>query len=640
MPNGGMAHPRSKYGRTSAKLLSEKRIMTTSTPYIHAELLIESKLKKQFEKTKTMSYDRILERQKSELITANPEALESIIIPFQYITDAEIEGMTPMARRGKISIVDPHAEWPEILTAVGATANSTIGRGYPNIKITFGWAGIRPKGQDTFKLEHLNGMITAVAMDFDPGTGVFTATINFIEYATELIDAFRFTKIADIVALNSMEEFDHPKGSGARGGAVTVTKSLKELIEKVIEVTSLKEDLTVMSAKGDTELCKITFIVDESQLDVSHELKLKKKFRVEYGAYFTSVIDELASRVSLKQDKDDKDNYSFERLSVKWDDSGKNCTVVYGWRKSSDVNPENLKQDDLMAKDFGELPYGILLWKRSVTGDEDSPFNLSKRIVSWQMDLASHEWLIHMAGEELDKRINQFQEDHDISSWDNILVEAEGSTAENPKYELSRRAEWFKGNPEGWGRKVVGVFSKKDEGVEAYQEAQEIEGQAGDSGAFQARLGKIKSILDMNAFKATCQVMGDPTIGTKYPAMAVRFVTNFEGANEFHTYFNRNWVLLNTKHLFKAGSYITEMELLAYPETKLVEKSSGPSADSDEEKTKKETRQEKKERVQKAREKWKAGRDDRKDERIDDRKEKRIENKEEREKLTTVDMRH
>lgn len=448
------------------------------------------------------------------------------------ITSAEIEGKTKISRKGKIDIVDPEGLWPARLTNVGIVSNHFTGLRYPNIKIEFGWINIfTPGGRSSKVIESLEGLITKVEFDVT-AEGITKATIYFIETITEILSTTRILDPDDIkIFYDEKFIFD----------AMSVSQKLTYLFNpNKFSYAKQIQDNGIVLEFGDTQ--------DDENV----------KIELDWGDFIIDKINELTAKAKRPNDKDKKEkNHTdavYERISApiylgklppKEGVEIPQYKIIYNWVETPDENATYEQKKDL----WSTIKMGpTLFWKKAFNPKE------GKKIIEWSSDLSSHGYLIHQAQDELTKKLTEFAEE----DW---KVVSKQIREKGEDYIKVRRGFLESGKH----------YDNRVNAVESFKEIEESITEKSTSAAN----NQLRAILMQNVFKATTRIMGDPFFGTHEDGepykiqFKVEFGIPIDGTNEsgeFPSLFTRNWMLTNVKHFFEEGSYITELQLLAYPD--------------------------------------------------------------------------
>jgi hypothetical protein len=448
------------------------------------------------------------------------------------ITSAEIEGKTKISRKGKIEIIDPEGLWPERLTTVGFISNHFTGTRLPNIKVEFGWTNVfNSNGRTTQAIESLDGLITKVEFDVT-AEGITKAIIYFIETVTEILSTIRILDPNDIKTFyDDKMLFD----------ASPVYFKLKYLFntDKFSFAKQLRDNGIILEFEKTAD--------DENV-----------KIELDWGDFIIDKINELTAKARRPGDKDKKESehtdavyertgapiYTGSNISIK-DNRIPESKIIYGWVETPDEN-STAEQRRKIWEDTTQGP--TLFWKKAFNPSE------GKKMIEWSSDLSSHGHLIDQAQDELTKKLTEFAEE----DWKYL--------SERIRKDGKDYADISRGFLES-----KNSFNEKVETVEQFKEIeQSIAGAATDSANNQ-----LRAILMQNVFKGTTKILGDPFFGTSEngEAYKMRFKVDFglpvDGSNDSGTFtslFTREWLLTNIKHIFSEGSYVTELQLLAYPD--------------------------------------------------------------------------
>lgn len=436
-------------------------------------------------------------------------------IPYQQFKEVNIEGKTNLSRKGQIKFVDVVGEWPDILIKIGAESNKPSNVRAPNIRITFGWKGL--KGM-TSCLAELSGMIIKSSMDITDD-GQTMITLDYIETADSITSSLRFMNPNDIEAIYKAKT--QSGGKGCPLSNALVSDKLKWLTNwdnagGVQVIKSLKDN-------------KIQYTFEDTFDDKAVD------FNVGFADYLCDIINELTAKAQHK--KVDGENYSYERgiIYVK-----NGITYIpYVWRKAPS---ESNEKPDTVLDDMEKGP--TLVWKKTASDGE-------KQILSFTSDLNSKTSLMMQAQDEINKKLMDFSE-QDMQYLNNML-QKKGEDGLKDVYKPGFLC-FGMSKDEADGRNTT--ITKVNNLLESLK-----------SDTSDSQNDQLSAILANNVFKATVKIIGDPKMGTDYLPWNCRMATNFNSVGGFGKIFgDRRWALTYVRHMFTEGSYETELEMLAYPQ--------------------------------------------------------------------------
>lgn len=525
--------------------LKENRITTTSYPFIIAEFGL-------------VGYDKV---DKYILTSDFKEYKNNDNNTGGACTGATIEGYCPYGRSGNLSIVDPSGEWAVILTKVGSQSNAGAGGIGPNIKLTFGWRGLKRQNNETELIGQLTAYITKVEQDIS-AEGIFSATVHFVEYSQMQSDTIKFTEKEDMVKGLPVNLWD----------SVGSDKPPQDYLNYVV---NYENDFSVGRVLKEKNIAYV--FCDGNMTDV---IKKENFIKVRFGNSLVSYIESIISLMvpnedKLKEAENDGFIWSYEKniitvdisdtqdskVKKKFNDVANSekerwTIIVYNWKKTPDINSDNVA-DIKGCRNLDQGP--TLIWRFDGSkhdSDED------KIIIDWQSDLSSHSFLIHQYQEKLEKRMGKF----DDTDWDNLLEEIEKRGIEKTQDPTKfRKALAF----------ITGQTDRLETNTSMLEEMEEAS-QAETKYRNDSAHDSLRAVMLNNAFKCHATIMGDPTLGTIYPGGSVACTAFFDEGrgssfNLAGTIFNRNYMLLKTIHKFEEGKYTTDLELLGYPDPYLHE---------------------------------------------------------------------
>ena len=473
------------------------------------------------------------------------------------ILDASIEGKAPKARRGSFRFIDPTGEWPQILANAGAYSNSIEGKGFPNLMVYFGWQGLSPNDSSTEEITKLSGLILKTRFSVDQDTAMTTIEVEYIEAIMSWFSNLRFLDANDMIILDQLKD-------------ETNNRELKnmpvgDLLTYIWENSSIKADVETSGAD-------ISINFEQTGDDAAID---GRKYKIRFGDSFQSKINEISAQAkyTVEGQNDDPDiAYSYERIDKEDEliinDSGfeYKASITYGWKPApmGESEPDTNIDSAWNRPGAPEIIKGPnLLWKKQ---SKDAN---SKTMITWDSDLNSKEYLIHQAQDELTKTLSQYSD----SDWNALqefikLAREEGGSQIDQSgisaaYKRLEQQAGTGGAKQFFGR-IFGDASwdMTDENRMQMVETliKETDKASGNPAA------QMSAIIANNVFKGKATILGDPKFGTELLPYQIKLTMIFEDVGEFATLFQRDWLLTNVVHKFAEGSYITELELLTYPE--------------------------------------------------------------------------
>ena len=124
------------------------------------------------------------------------------------VMSAEIEGIVPMGRKGNLVFKDVAGVWPSRMTDVGRAEAAMMITTSPNLKIEWGWSGLK-KGRNEYSAgtshyDTITAFITAVSFDV-LDDGVVTVTVQFVQYSDAVTINILSGSLDDIIQSNPKE---------------------------------------------------------------------------------------------------------------------------------------------------------------------------------------------------------------------------------------------------------------------------------------------------------------------------------------------------------------------------------------------------------------------------------------------------
>lgn len=539
------------YVRTgTAHWIDENKIIGTSQPFIQVSFYVHKE---------AHDADFVSDFYKSEDDQRRP----LLILPRNYITSAEFDGVQIGARKGKISVIDPEGIWARCMNFIGKW--KTEFAGVPNMVIHFGWVGLG--GNKSQNLQEIPSVLlrTAFGMNED---GVITIDLEFIESSEKVLQSIKFNLLDDLNLLNS-EINQELKG-----------KKIHEILRYMCGdygPEDANEEAQSEAIAAQLERFKVNLSFMPTYEDDEHAYgQDSEDIKIRIGDTLGSKINELITRtMPWDRDENSEYNYSYEmiRKDVHKIEDGEvayGTTITYGWRQSRKPSDSG---DSLTSEDTretmstgGEKPMigPRLLWKKQSSNSDE------KTLISFDIDLKMLDYATSLMRSELDKKLSSFSE----SDWSDV-AEAINMMDEDKKAELLTMtpqqlsdayqngggapdvtwdgpdgALWWKSHSDEDSERISQVVEEFMEVLRSAQTNTE---------------SQIQTIIRNNLFKAKARIMGDPTFGTIYTMFKVGFDTDFSSVGDFASYFNRFWKLTKVSHKIDDTGYFTDLELMAEP---------------------------------------------------------------------------
>lgn len=516
--------------------LDERTITPTSIPWVQVTFPMSN-------------YGGILKNKQTEpyfrqtgssSLTSEEVKGESYVATRDIITDLNISAPAPSARRGSITIADPDGVWAQIMTFVGARSNSSRHSGKSNMKIDFGWAGL--KGIKGNKIETIYALMYKTNYSLS-NEGITTIEIEFIENVPGRLSSLRFYDPRDMLVVEDMVELG----------------KIHEMCEYLIENTSIKDQLEEYNIR-------ITF--EETYEDDAFELDADE-FKIRMGDSFVSKINELIAK-AVPPDKDNEDIVSsYEYDLIKNNADRTQTTVNYYWKETpADTTEPSRDSVDRMYKRPNMVEGPILLWKK-----QSAAWN-EKTLISFDLDLKSMEYAWAMAQDEIDRILNQFDE----SDWETVqeLIERQQENKEltvtgipgkdNFNVDLGNLEERSGLFNLGSAQRFINRYNRRNPGSNIQEKFNELVEKFSSGRGVSAQ---AQAIINRNVFKAKATIIGDPAIGSN-PFLRpynMTFFTNLTNVGEFASYFNRRWLLESVTHRISESGFTTEIEIMGLPNT-------------------------------------------------------------------------
>lgn len=548
------------------------------------------------------------------------------------IVSADIEGIaaTPDAgRQGTIRIKDPIGVWPERIGVIGKVEGSMLGPSGPNIKITYGWVGLRP-GTNRYKssvnnsnLQTIVGMISEVKFDIEQD-GVVMIELNFIQFGAAAIDFMTFYDINDTI-IGSPEEIliaTHnsnntkvysPTGSLIAGGNADPPTPI-DILNYVINQNSefsvaeqLRDKKTIIAFKNTDST--------GTKWEVSEASSLSDIPRIEFGVSVGAWMKKLLSKITLtdnalRRAENQGVTVTYSRLGEETDPDTGVTIIEYGWMvmenpTAPDVTDDNLRMmehmQDVTHKACtlywkGNATHDIIEERDQETIDRGIKYDVDKkRLLSWTSNLTSYTQLWRLFDQALKQELNDLKNntEYDIEELIEELKQVPQGLSTGEWLNIGNMA--LAGAPpasynRGGGWSLSETAASYTSVISRLQrEMQEIA--KGEN--LPVRNQSLTSIMLKNFFEGDAEIMGDPTLGSVHLVFKSMIETDFSfvtsdvftnsirltlqsngiSANQidnvmsnFADAFSRNWLLSSVSHHFsESGEYTTKLKLLGFP---------------------------------------------------------------------------
>ena len=522
------------------------------------------------------------------------------------IASAEFEGVNIGSRRGNITIVDPIGVWPEIISNLSRFSNG-VGRGAPNIEIIYGWTGLRNQGD---LVQKTWGIVIETNFEMDDN-GLMRLNLKFVESSMETIKGIKFLEFKDMWTTD-------PSTEGVEDEKMTVN----EMIDYFIENTSVGPQL----AKNRI-LMKFGKCADDNEAD---RLKLED-YSVRYGDSFYSKLNSFIAKARPPKDKRDNEYMDWAYKVVRKKVRKLSSSDIPGWgvynTSTSTVDTPAGKFGKGRAQFFAdvsevitEIVYdweptpkpgeddantsfeytnnaefiGYLNWRPDNEG-EDKYYDWglggaydvgsgvdksrSKTMLDFNLDLSTLKALHGRIGAQLESVLTDFDE----KDWEHISEAIEKNVGEinadtpiedvvfsEDDIERIDNGAWWKAtgfrrlfNADADMESIEDYEERKDSYVNLLKTIDTAKSNTNESPA----VSQLRALINRNVFRATCTILGDPTLGSRIEPMSAYFVSNFMTPSYFSKYFSgKGWLFQKATHKFSEdGSYHTELELLGQP---------------------------------------------------------------------------
>jgi hypothetical protein len=541
----------------AAEWLDEKRITSTSQVFIQVGFNVFSRGLQG-----TNLEDFTSEAYEPWRLDQNQTTL--MLLPRNYITSAEFDGVQMPARQGRISIIDPEGLWAEAMNHIGFWKNHELNVGRPNMTVYFGWVGLKPDSNgETEMLQEFKAITLKTGFNMDEN-GVITIEITFIEDTEKILNSIKFNTLSDLHLVN-------PEIN-------TNIKSFKTIAEVLRYITGTNSE----SINAQLEKYNIELVFNDTyeKEDSTTFGELWDNFKIRIGDSLSEKINELLARAE-PEDPDDE-NYTYSYEMVKKEQVLRNnipgTIITFDWRRApTDRGLENMTSDE--TRRAFSVGYGAerepmegprLLWKRKSSNSEE------KELIQFEVDLKMLDYATSMMKGDLDKKLASFTE----SNWNDVAEATENlAKSNNPRdqwllgldpSELAQHVQREQnGNP---SYAVVDAMKNRWFDGRSRDDVERINKITEEFNDILAKnknnvSGQIATIIRNNVFSAKARIMGDPTFGTVYRQWNMYFTSDFKLVGEFASFFEREWQLAKVTHKIEESGFFTELELLALPVT-------------------------------------------------------------------------
>lgn len=493
-----------------------------------------------------------------------------LLLPRNYITTAEFDGVQIGARKGSVSIIDPEGVWAKGMNFIGAYKNSSARLGQNNMIIYFGWLGLKAdSSEESNFIQEIPAVLLKTGFGLDEN-GVVTINCEFVENSERLLKNVKFNTLEDLTLLNTETNSD------------IKDKNISEILDYICN----SDSPNVENIVAQLEQFNIKLEFDDTYEDSAEAFgEDGMDIKIRLGDNLADKINELISK-AMPENPDDEDyTYSYELIRKDIhdiDDAEKGVqgvTLRYGWRKSPTPKKlENMTADQAKSAmaSGGEEPVEgpTLLWKKQSTSIDN------KILISFDIDLKMLDYATSMMRSDLDKKLAQFGED----DWSDIAEAVDNiKGSDDPSQiamlsmkpnELAQAVRDMNKNIassepavgldyEGKSGKFLFVHWRTDDDERIKGAIREFNEVLRDSNNNVEK--QIQTIIRNNVFKAKARIMGDPAFGTEYTMFKVYMNTDFTAVGEFASFFNRQWLLTKVSHKIEEGGYFTDLELMALP---------------------------------------------------------------------------